>query len=121
MDWNGYLLSGPHGWSVFRTVQSTTSVAGSTAGVPENVGLEQNYPNPFNPTTKIIFKVRDRESVRLTVFDILGREVTTLVDEKVEGGEHTIEWNAGKLSSGVYYYRLIAGDRVETRKAILMR
>jgi hypothetical protein len=83
--------------------------------------LAQNYPNPFNPSTKIVYRVKSRESVSLKVYDMLGREVATLVDEIQNAGVKSVEWDATGLASGVYFYRLSAGDRVHTRKLVLLR
>ncbi len=106
---------------------TTTSAAEEPQGIPLAPLLSQNYPNPFNPSTNIIYRVGSpassgrRESVSLRVYDILGREVAILVNEKKDVGEHIIEWNAEGMPSGVYYYRLIAGGKVETKKAVLIR
>lgn len=99
-----------------------------TVGVPEGEGyassftLNQNYPNPFNPSTMIRFNVPSREHVTLKVFDVLGREVTALVDRVVEPGEHTVVFSAWdyQLSSGTYFYRMTAGSFVQTRKFVLL-
>ena len=83
--------------------------------------LHQNHPNPFNPATRIRYTLSERCHARLIVYDVLGRHVATLVDEVQGAGEKNVSWNAGNLSSGVYFYRLEAGDFVSTRKMILMR
>ncbi len=87
--------------------------------LPTKFRLEQNFPNPFNPTTHIIFTIPKPSHVILKVFDTLGREVATLMDEEKQAGEYHILFNAGGLSTGVYLYRLEAGDYTETRKLIL--
>lgn len=74
--------------------------------------LQQNYPNPFNPKTEIVFSLASQDKVRLIVYDILGREITTLVDEVRAAGRHIVPWTAGGVSSGVYYYRLFVGGTV---------
>jgi hypothetical protein len=89
--------------------------------LPSDVRLNQNYPNPFNPNTRVAYEIHRRTHVTLRVHDLLGREIATLVNETKEPGEYTVEWTAGDLPSGVYFYRLIAGDRMETRKAILAK
>jgi len=93
--------------------------------IPKNFALYQNFPNPFNPTTKIRFDIPTEGKVTLKVFDILGREVTTLINEIKKPGSYEIDWNAGKLSggfsSGVYFYQLSTADFVQTRKMILMK
>ncbi|MCO6473505.1 MAG: T9SS type A sorting domain-containing protein, partial [Melioribacteraceae bacterium] len=96
--------------------------------LPEFFALSQNYPNPFNPTTTIKFAVPGAETTRnlfiqttLKVYDILGREVATLVNKNLTPGNYEVEFNAEGLSSGVYYYRLEAGSYSNTKKMILLR
>jgi hypothetical protein len=85
------------------------------------LSLEQNYPNPFNPTTTIAYGVRSRGLVELKVFDVLGREVATLVREYLEPGSYTATFNANRLASGVYAYRLTSGNLLETKKMLLVK
>jgi hypothetical protein len=98
-----------------------TSVGPKFAKVPVEFVLEQNYPNPFNPTTTIKFELPKSSQVRLSVYDMLGREVSLLVNEKREAGVHEVKFDASKLASGVYFYRMQAGDFVLTRKLLLLR
>ncbi len=88
---------------------------------PANFSLSQNYPNPFNPNTKIIFNIEKDEIVSLKIFDILGREVATLVNSKIHKGKHEIIWNASNLPSGVYIYRLKANGNYLSKKMILLK
>ncbi len=81
-----------------------------------NYFLAQNYPNPFNPNTTISFSIPKNEFVTLKIYDILGKEVTTLVNEEMNAGSHTKIWNASNLSSGIYFYKLQAGQFTQTRK-----
>lgn len=90
-------------------------------GMPNELELSQNYPNPFNPSTKISWQSPVSSHQILKVFDVLGREVATLVNEFKDAGYHEVEFNAAGLLSGVYFYRLQAGDYVETKKMILIR
>jgi hypothetical protein len=83
--------------------------------------LKQNYPNPFNPTTTIQFTIVNRQSTIVKVFDLLGREVTTLVDEVKSPGTYTVEFDGSKLASGVYFYRLQAGDFVQAKKLVILK
>ena len=98
--------------------------AGDVA-LPQTYSLAQNYPNPFNPTTNFGFRIPDCGFVSLKVYDVLGREVATLVNEVKQPGVYTVTWDvcqtAGGLSSGVYFYRLSAGSFKATRKLVLMR
>jgi hypothetical protein len=89
--------------------------------VPEKSGLSQNYPNPFNPSTDIRFQITDDGWVTLRVYDVLGREVATLVDEVKHPGAYTARWDAGGQSSGVYIYRLKTGNVVQTKRMMLIR
>lgn len=97
------------------------SVPNERTSVPNNCTLDQNYPNPFNPTTAISFSLPARSYVTLKVFDVLGREVSTLASEELPAGRHTKQWKPESLSSGVYFYRLQADSFVETKKAIFVR
>ncbi len=90
-------------------------------GVPMSYALYQNYPNPFNPTTNFRFTIGSGQFVSLKIYDVLGREVTTLVNEKLNPGSYNIPWNGGNSSSGVYFYQLQAGSFVETKKMVLMK
>ncbi len=102
------------------TSDSTTDVplAGT---VSSEYHLSQNYPNPFNPTTIIKFQISSTSFVTLNVFDVLGREVALLVHEAKESGSYAVTFDASSLASGVYYYRLQAGEFVQTRKLLLLR
>jgi hypothetical protein len=104
------------------TVTSTTSVENGTT-TPVTFALEQNYPNPFNPATKIRFSVPDGivGATSLRIYDMLGREIGTLVDGALQAGTYTAEWNAGNLASGIYFFRLTAGQNTLTKKMLLQR
>jgi hypothetical protein len=88
---------------------------------PDNFVLEQNYPNPFNPTTEISYSIPSAQKVVLKVYDELGRETATLVDREQAPGHYTVDFNASNFASGVYFYRLQAGDFVQMKKMILMK
>lgn len=90
-------------------------------GVPETFALSQNYPNPFNPVTKIGYEIPVESFVKLSVFDVTGREVATLVNENVTPGFYTAEFNASNFGSGVYFYRLNAGNAVITKKMLMLK
>jgi hypothetical protein len=97
------------------------SVEQALRDVPEKSSLNQNYPNPFNPSTRIGFSVPGTGYVSLKVFDLLGKEITTLVEGKQEGGEHSVEWKAEGLPSGVYIFRLTTAASTVSRKMLLLR
>lgn len=89
--------------------------------VPKVFALRQNYPNPFNPVTNIEFDLPRSEFVRLIIFNTLGQEVKTLVNEKKEAGSYRVDFDASNLPSGAYFYRITAGDFVQTNKMILVK
>lgn len=90
--------------------------------IPDTYLLEQNYPNPFNPTTTISFQIPIRERVQLQIFDIMGREVATLLDKVVEAGVHHINWTATKnFTSGIYIYRIKVGGFSQARTMLLLK
>jgi hypothetical protein len=88
---------------------------------PSEFKLDQNYPNPFNPVTKISFTLKKSGHTTLTVYDILGKEVTTLVDGIVAQGTHVVDFDASNFNSGIYFYKLVSGDFSETRKMMLIK
>jgi len=89
--------------------------------LPNMIRLEQNYPNPFNPSTTIQFTLPHSIFVTLKIHNILGQAITTLLKRDLEAGNYSIEWNARGVASGVYYYRLQAGEFSETRKMIVLK
>ncbi|NBC02527.1 MAG: T9SS type A sorting domain-containing protein, partial [Bacteroidetes bacterium] len=88
---------------------------------PSNFRLNQNYPNPFNPVTQISYELPQQSDVLLEVYDMTGRQIATLVNETVAAGSHQVSFDAGDLSSGVYLYRLTAGNQVFTRKLTVIK
>ena len=101
--------------------KTLTAVAQVAAGVPASFALSQNYPNPFNPSTAICYRLSTAGFTTLRIFDIRGREVSTLVN-KIEGaGDHTVVWNAQSVPSGAYFYRLTSGTYGETKKLVVQK
>ena len=88
---------------------------------PTQFMLEQNYPNPFNPTTRIQFTIVNRQLTIVKVYDVLGREVATVLNEVMPPGLHTVEFDGNNLASGVYFYRLTSGDYTATKRLILLK
>ncbi|MHA2279012.1 MAG: T9SS type A sorting domain-containing protein [Candidatus Kariarchaeaceae archaeon] len=88
---------------------------------PNRFNLSQNYPNPFNPFTTIEFTLPKSEFITLTVYDILGKEITALVNNKLQAGNHIYEFDGSKLASGVYLYRIESGNFQDVKKMILIR
>ncbi|MFA5805466.1 MAG: T9SS type A sorting domain-containing protein [Melioribacteraceae bacterium] len=99
----------------------TTNIEELGIGKPISFNLSQNYPNPFNPSTTIKFSIPNSQFVTLTVYDMLGRETTTLVNEEKIPGDYEVKFNGSKLSSGVYFYRIQTGTYSDTKKFILMK
>lgn len=100
---------------------STAAPGESAVGLPESVRLEGNFPNPFNPSTRISFVLPERMEVRLAVYDLLGREVSVLLDAVADAGRHVVEFDAEGLASGIYVYRLSAGGGVRGGRMVLAR
>ncbi len=112
--------------SKFYTMMDTmpgrlTGVAENGVNIPKDFILNQNFPNPFNPTTTISFSLPKRSFVSLKIFDLLGREVTTIVSEEMTKGNYSRLWKAANISSGVYFYQLQAGSFIKTKKLILLQ
>ena len=99
----------------------TTGITNSAEEMPARFSLAQNYPNPFNPRTVISWQLPISSQVELSIYNILGQRVTTLVNKKLPGGKHTVEWNAGELPSGFYYYRIKAGEFTDAKKMLLIK
>jgi hypothetical protein len=89
--------------------------------VPARFELLQNYPNPFNPTTNFEFRIADFGLVRLVIYDILGREVTTLINEKLQPGSYKADWDASNYPSGIYFYTLSTENFTDTKKMVLIK
>jgi hypothetical protein len=118
--------SANYGWAVGEagTVintsgRSITSI--SNNNLTDKYSLSQNYPNPFNPVTIIKFRIKDSRFVTLKIYDITGKEVEILVNEKKSPGVYEVTFDGGKLSSGVYFYKLISGDFSETKRMIMIK
>ncbi|MCI0448677.1 MAG: T9SS type A sorting domain-containing protein [Chlorobi bacterium] len=113
---------GAYGGPLSRILTNQLIGIGSIGSeIPKNFVLYQNYPNPFNPATKITFALPKGEFVTLKVFDVLGEEVETLVYEFKPAGKYSIDFSSAELTSGIYFYRITAGNNTETRKMILVK
>jgi predicted GH43/DUF377 family glycosyl hydrolase len=110
-----------HWQTGYATSRLSPAGVSDAAWIPKTYSLAQSFPNPFNPGTAITYQLPVAIDVKLKVFDELGREVATLVDGRQTAGTHSVRFNAAGLSSGVYFYRLEAGQFTETKKMILLR
>jgi photosystem II stability/assembly factor-like uncharacterized protein len=114
-------LNGYSEWSeIYKFTTGITDVD-EAGNISYKFKLEQNFPNPFNPTTKLKYSIPLSENVQIKIFDILGLEVMTLINEYKKAGTYEIEFNANNLSSGIYFYRIISGEYIETKKMLLLR
>ena len=101
--------------------RSTLGIDGDGGIIPYEFALFNNYPNPFNPITTIKFSIPETQQVTLKIYNLMGREVVTLIDQELHPGYHTTKWNAGSMASGVYFYRLISGKESLKQKMILLK
>jgi hypothetical protein len=116
------LYNRPLGASEINDIYNqVTSVENNMNNLPEEFILLQNYPNPFNPSTKINYAVPQQSQVLIKVFDVLGNEIETLVNEEKPVGTYEVAWYAKNLPSGIYFYRLRAGDFIETKKMVFLK
>ena len=121
VDSSMYVYAGTAGGGVFRTAQPVNVTPDTRRSLPASYGLLQNYPNPFNPTTEVGYSMGDAGFVSLKVYDMLGREVRTLVNEVEQPGTHTVPFDGSGLSGGVYLYRIQVGDFVASKKLLLLK
>jgi hypothetical protein len=111
----------------FKYSQSPGGIHQISSNIPNTYSLNQNYPNPFNPSTVIKFQVPNSGFVKLSIYDILGREISTLVNEELHAGTYQVDFDGSKFASGVYFYRLVVGDNtnngrfVDTKKMVLVK
>ena len=92
-----------------------------TPEIPREFKLEQNYPNPFNPSTNIVYSIPENGFVALKVFDLLGEEVATLVNEPMQSGTYSVQFDAKNLSSGTYFYRLQTEKFTDTKRMLYLK
>jgi hypothetical protein len=112
-----------YSYRAYRQIWESDEIASTppSGSVPADIFLAQNYPNPFNPTTTIQYGIPQPSSVTLAVYDMLGQKVSTLVDDDLQAGDYSVEFDGSGLASGVYLYRLMAGNAELTRKFLLLR
>lgn len=112
---------GPNSSTWNFLVMGLTGISHNGSEIPKEYNLYQNFPNPFNPSTTIKFDIPQNSGVRLLVYDMLGRQVQSLVDGELKAGKYQVSWNAANLASGIYYYKLESGPQVFIKKLILLK
>jgi hypothetical protein len=112
---------GDNGTILKTTTGGVTPVVQVSAEYPLTFDLYQNYPNPFNPATKIRFQLPEQSIAVLKIFDVLGNEIQVLLNRQLSAGFYDIEFNAGDMPSGVYYYRLNTGEFKESKKMVIIK
>ena len=109
------------GGKILRTTNGGVYINQISGEIPERFSLYQNYPNPFNPTTNIKFDIPKSSFVKLIVYNLLGREIKTLVNEKLNAGRYEVDWNASGYPSGVYFYKLKTNEFSDVKKMIFIK
>jgi hypothetical protein len=121
-DMGAIWVGGPSPYKLyFDGYNLTTRISNNQTTVPGNYSLSQNYPNPFNPVTKIDFSIPKNGTVTLKIYDLLGKEVVTLINKEMNSGSYTVNFDASKLSSGTYFYKLTSGNFSETKKMLMIK
>ena len=116
------LVVATHGRGSFQTViTEPISVGQISSEVPSSYSLKQNYPNPFNSSSNLKFEIANFGDVKLVVYDILGKTVQTLVNERLQPGTYEVRFDGSMLNSGVYFYRLKSGNYTETKRMLMIK
>jgi hypothetical protein len=131
MDWTfpGLAIKEPNIWALrdffgnayIRPLSNITKVENENLISANTFLLDQNYPNPFNPSTKISWQSPGANWQTLKIYDVLGTEIATLIDEFKQAGRYTVDFNAGGLPSGIYFYQLKSGNSLETKKMMIVK
>jgi len=117
-------MSYPTDWTFYNSdscLIPVVGIRGINSEIPSNYTLSQNYPNPFNPTTSIKFTIPKSGLVTLKIYDVLGREITELVNQVKAPGTYIVDYDASKLTSGMYFYKLEVNDFVAVKKMVLIK
>ena len=120
-EWRVYAYNAGGNSGYSNVVSSLITGITGNGSLPDKYALYNNYPNPFNPSTKIKFDIPKSGIVKLTIYDILGRQVSTLVNNELTAGRYEMEWNAGSYSSGIYFYRIEADGFTEVKRMMLVK
>jgi hypothetical protein len=114
-------VNGSQTFGTIKYAQSPSDVQEINSETPASYLLQQNYPNPFNPSTKINYSIPAISFITLKVYDVLGNEVATLLNEEKPAGSYEVDFSASGLTSGIYFYKLTAGSFVETKKMLMIK
>jgi hypothetical protein len=109
------------GSAILKSNDAITFASYEGTGLPADISLSQNYPNPFNPSTRIDFTILRNSYVSLKIYNVLGEELETLISQNLSTGFHSYNYNATKLSSGIYFYKLSAGEFSMVKKMIILK
>ncbi|MBT8380687.1 MAG: T9SS type A sorting domain-containing protein [Ignavibacteria bacterium] len=128
-DENSGWIYGGGGGTLTHIFRTTNGGVGGLVSVEDNQSkfkinnyiLEQNYPNPFNPNTTIKYQIPELSFTTIKVYDVLGNEVATLINEELSAGEYENEFDATDLTSGIYFYQLLTGEFIQTKKMVLLK
>ena len=118
---NDYIYSSTEHSTYRRLLSESTGINFISSEIPSNYSLFQNYPNPFNPSTNIKYQISKNSFVILKVYDLLGREISTLVNELQKAGVYEVQFSNSELTSGIYFYRMQAGNYSETKKMVYIK
>jgi len=113
-------ITAPRGHWKFD-VTGPTGISGTNNYIPEEFKLYQNYPNPFNPSTTIEFDIIKRDNVKIVLYDLLGKEVVTIVNENLEPGKYKVSFTADNLASGLYFYKIVSNNFVDVKKMLILK
>lgn len=116
-----YLYYTEDGWRTYKAVDSIITGINETNKIPQSIKVYQNYPNPFNPVTTISFEIPKKEIVEVSIYNILGQKIETLIYKELKAGKHELIFNAEKLTSGVYFYQILTSNYQETKKCVLLK
>jgi hypothetical protein len=121
IDTNKIWVIGDGGLILSTVCAGAIGIKNESNTIAKSFFLSQNYPNPFNPVTRIKFDLPKSSNVKLVIYDILGREIVTLLDENKKPGTYEVDWDGSNYASGVYFYKLITDEFVETKKMVLLK
>lgn len=106
---------------VWKFTVNPNRINNYSSEIPKEYKLYDNFPNPFNPTTKIGFDISKNSYTKIVVYDIIGREMKTLINENLLAGKYEVSWNASNYASGIYFYKMVANEFISIKKMVLIK